>query len=422
MVTDKLLVIGALTDVRASRATEIYREALSGTPILAGDAARLSKPSRAKELEDVILARLQKESDTYARVWLVGSLRNLIDKKTEAVLIAFAKVDDQQVSGVAFGVLQDWGSAAVPALSSVAKDGCDKCRESAVYLLMLNRLSPVPSLTLALNDANPRVRVLAAVALANAGNASGRAIMEGAAKTESDIGLRTWAAIRLASIGSPVQLDSVIATIKQSASNMAFVVRQVDRYGSPELRHRVLNLAKGDNREEVRVDVIGASRMTSEERTLVESAALSDTSNRTRLVAATKLLGDDRAMADDVLSSSFPNVGTQQQAMILDALAERGAATDIEKRIVNSGLTSSVAAVQMSALRGAGTLGEDAMPLLQRLLENGPTSIAEGAAAAMVTNSPRSAIRILQKELGSPVSHVRILSAGYLIRALELAR
>jgi HEAT repeat protein len=116
------------------------------------------------------------------------------------------------------------------------------------------------------------------------------------------------------------------------------------------------------------------------------------------------------------------NATKAQQHMILDALTQRHATTEIEEKIVTAGLASHDRAIQAAALRAAGTLGPTTVNLLEQLLQSNEIVVCAGAADALVKISPVSAIGILKGALDSTTHHVRVLSAGYLIQALEVTK
>ena len=106
--------------------------------------------------------------------------------------------------------------------------------------------------------------------------------------------------------------------------------------------------------------------------------------------------------------------------MTLEALAQQGSSTDIEQKIIFSGLQSDDPSIQALAFRGSGVSDREVLDLSAQLLASPYVVVAGGAADAMVKISPTSAVGVLQKALDSPIRHVRILSDGYLIHSLEV--
>ncbi len=413
-------VLGSLARVRSDRATDVFRQALRGSPGVAAMAANLLSEHRVSELLPEIKARLKAEREPHVQIALVACLKKLRTPEAADLAMPFAMEDHEPVTGVAFGVLSDLGSVAIPALGVVLDQGCPKCRESAAYVLMRMGAEGVPALRRVLGDKNPRVGAVAAVALSRTGDISGAEALR-AAVNDADYGLRVWSALALYNLGELQYQQALLKEVGGSQPGQRFfAVREIVRDGNRPLRDLVLGVALNDPSAAVRSAVLDGLHEEEGDGPVVH-ALLRDADAGLRLAAAKRLLarGADRAAVDSVLRDSFHAGSPSDQEGLLTGLAGKGALSQPEKDLVFLAMSSSSPTVQAAAASATINVGQEAIPSLIPMLASADVFVSASAADALVTISPSQALPILFGQLQFPRRGMRIICAGYLLHALE---
>jgi len=421
-------VLGSLTLVESARATEVYSDAIErGEPFVAARAAELASERRMSDLLPPIGRRLRTESDENALISLVGSLRKAHSPAAASLAEPFAMVDREPLTGVAFGALSELGKSAVPALAAIARGGCGRCRDTALRVLV--RLGPSRSegidLDSVLRDSDRHVRVLGAIVLAGRKQVVDSSILE-LGLSEPDLFLRVWSALALYHRGDTryrgVLLDDMGAA---DPEQRYLAIREIVRLADPPLRDIALGIALKDVSPTVRSAVFDTP--TEERYWPMVRNLLGDPDPAIRLLAAERIaaapdrIGPDAATRDRILRDAF-SLGTPvDQQRVLDLLARSGAITSAGREMAESAASSQWISVRAAAVGVLKKDGERAVPWIVPLLDSPETAISASAASALVDMSPAEAEDALWATLHSAKSEqVKIICAGYLIRALEV--
>lgn len=420
---EKRMVLGSLTNVESDRATAIFLAALRDRdPAIAGDAAGLLSSRRLPQAAPFMIARLATDNDTYMAIRFMGRLRDIRTQAVADAVWKFASQDNEPLTGVAFGVLQAIGTEGVSKLQLILQTGCGPCRETAAFVLVQeDRHDSLNAFKRALSDERPRVRALAAIGLAKSHDYSGRAILRETTDS-SDPVLRVLSVLSLFQADGSRDDSGILACLKDASPDVRRItVKEVAHLGNSNLRAMALNFAERDTDASVRSVVVDeeSATPTSQHRL---AHLLDDSDVLLRLSAAglalrLNILTEE---ADRTIKRLSGTMSNQQEAQLLSAISQSGDSARRYKNLIAAALRSSDKGVQVAALSAAVRLGPDSIGEVFQLLDNDDVFVSASAAKALTEISPSQVIPLLVTGTRSQRAHVRVISAGYLLRALEL--
>jgi HEAT repeat protein len=426
---EREVVLGSLARVESPRATAIFRDALEHRdPATAARAASLASERRISELLPDIEKRLAVESSVGALVGLIGCLRRAHTPTAAALAGPFAQNDREPVTGVAFGVLNELGAAAVPTLVGVVHGGCAKCRETALHVLIRLGASRGENVELdaTLQDPDRRIRTLGAILLAQRKQRTDATILR-LGLSDPDLFLRVWSGLALYNSGDAHYEETLLSQITVPEAEQRYLaIREIVRMADTPLRDIALCIALSDPSPTIRsvmFDTYTEERYKPMVRTL-----LADPDRAIRLLALERLAEVDdltqveAGARDSILRESFYSGTPVDQQRVLSLLAKSGAATQTEHGIVTAATWSQSASVRGAAVAVLKKDGERAIPLIVPMLDSAESIVSASAADALVEISPSEAGDTLWRTMRSSKSEqTRLICAGYLVRALEVS-
>jgi HEAT repeat protein len=421
-IEGKLSALEAVAELRDTRATNIFREAITGSnPIFKFQAACRLDAKRTGDLLPEVTAALAGEREQNIRAPLITAISKLDAMTALPLLVPLASRDGEKVIiDTAFGALMRFGPGAAESYAAILASGCEYCREVAANLLWRTGApaTAIPALQNALSSANAQTALFAAAALAAVGERSGTTVLK-AGLGDKDHGRRDVAAVALCQLGDMSGREVLLAELHSGDPGRQFAAaRAVGRSGLESLG-ALLKASLSDATAELRSGALAGIAEGPGEMAAPTADALADSDASVRYMVANNLLKrGDRQRADPLLRGLSQD--RDRAGMVFDMLAEYGASTVAEQELALKELHSDSVGVQVSAITALRLAGQSGFTAIAPLLESPEPWVVRTAARTLVEMSPKDAIPYLEQGMQSVQQHVRILSAGYLLRALEV--
>ncbi|MES2442461.1 MAG: HEAT repeat domain-containing protein [Pseudomonadota bacterium] len=342
-------------------------------------------------------------------------------------LIAAFRHGNETARQFATVILGSIGAPAVPALIAALGDADVRVRLGAAEALAFSGTPPadaVPALARATHDASPKVRAAAIRALAGIGPQAAAAVPDlVAALADGSDEIRVGAANALGAIGAPARSAvPALRTALQDTSNevksgAAEALLGID----PANRDVIADVMRLFANEDANVRGLAAAAMaqsgTAALPLLIRGLGDSQAMVRAESAGALALIGKKSAPAAAALTRALADPGEEVRRNAADALREIGPAAAGATKALTIALDDRFAAVRANAASALGSIGPAALSALAPLtrhLDDSDSTVRQAAVTALAAISPASGPALL----AALERHSEPIEASNIARAL----